>query len=329
MRSCVGSPTIEFESRDGRSSRAGSGASRCRCRRGPGTSTPTCCRARRAGSSSTPGSGCPTRRSAGAPSSTRAGGRVAAIFVTHFHPDHIGAAADLHELTGRARPRGRARLRAVRARVGQPRLVGAAPRVVPAPRRAAPRHRRARRAELGLPAVHPLPARPRADARGRVARRLGARGRAGPRRRPAVPAEGRRAHRRRPPARPDHADGRALAGEPARSARRLPGRARPHDRARAARRVRRPRRGRSRIRRAARASSRSTTASVSRRPPRRSSRDRPQTGYELSLPLFGDDLKPASRRFAIAESLSHAERLVREGAARRHEDGRTVTYTAA
>ncbi len=29
-----------------------------------------------------------------------AGGRVAAIFVTHFHPDHIGAAADLHELTG-------------------------------------------------------------------------------------------------------------------------------------------------------------------------------------------------------------------------------------
>ena len=27
----------------------------------------------------------------------RAGGRVAAIFVTHFHPDHVGAAADLHE----------------------------------------------------------------------------------------------------------------------------------------------------------------------------------------------------------------------------------------
>ena len=58
-------------------------------------------------------------------------------------------------------------------------------------------------------------------------------------------------------------------------------------------------------------------------------RDRPQTGYELSLTLFGDELKPASRRFAIAETLSHAERLVQEGAARRHEDGRTVTYTAA
>jgi glyoxylase-like metal-dependent hydrolase (beta-lactamase superfamily II) len=58
-------------------------------------------------------------------------------------------------------------------------------------------------------------------------------------------------------------------------------------------------------------------------------RERVQSGYELSLALFGDDLKPASRRFAIAESLSHAERLVHEGAARRQEIGGTVTYTAA
>jgi glyoxylase-like metal-dependent hydrolase (beta-lactamase superfamily II) len=56
---------------------------------------------------------------------------------------------------------------------------------------------------------------------------------------------------------------------------------------------------------------------------------RPKTGYELSLGLFGDDLKPASRRFAVAETLSHIERLVRVGAARRHEDDRAVTYTAA
>jgi glyoxylase-like metal-dependent hydrolase (beta-lactamase superfamily II) len=55
----------------------------------------------------------------------------------------------------------------------------------------------------------------------------------------------------------------------------------------------------------------------------------PQTGYELSFPLFGADLKPASRRFAIAETLSHAERLVLEGAALRQEAGGTVTYTAA
>jgi glyoxylase-like metal-dependent hydrolase (beta-lactamase superfamily II) len=54
----------------------------------------------------------------------------------------------------------------------------------------------------------------------------------------------------------------------------------------------------------------------------------PRTGYELSFPLFGDDLKPAARRFAVAETLSHAERLVREGAAARHETGRAVTYTA-
>jgi glyoxylase-like metal-dependent hydrolase (beta-lactamase superfamily II) len=54
----------------------------------------------------------------------------------------------------------------------------------------------------------------------------------------------------------------------------------------------------------------------------------PRTGYELSFPLFGDDLKPATRRFAVAETLSHAERLVREGAAARHETGRAVTYTA-
>lgn len=55
----------------------------------------------------------------------------------------------------------------------------------------------------------------------------------------------------------------------------------------------------------------------------------PRTGYELSLVLFGRELNPAGRRFAIAESLSHAERLVHEGAVRRHDDGGTVTYTAA
>jgi glyoxylase-like metal-dependent hydrolase (beta-lactamase superfamily II) len=55
----------------------------------------------------------------------------------------------------------------------------------------------------------------------------------------------------------------------------------------------------------------------------------PRTGFELSLALFGDDLKPAARRFAVAETLSHAERLVHEGAAARHEDDGVVTYTAS
>ena len=55
----------------------------------------------------------------------------------------------------------------------------------------------------------------------------------------------------------------------------------------------------------------------------------PRTGYEVSLPLFGADLKPSARRFAVAETLSHLERLVREGAARQHEAVDSVAYTAA
>lgn len=54
----------------------------------------------------------------------------------------------------------------------------------------------------------------------------------------------------------------------------------------------------------------------------------PRSGYDVSIPLFGAALKPAARRFAVAETLSHLERLVVEGAARRHEDVGAVTYTA-
>ena len=55
----------------------------------------------------------------------------------------------------------------------------------------------------------------------------------------------------------------------------------------------------------------------------------PRTGFDLSLDLFGADLPPAGRRFAVAETLSHAERLVQAGVARRYENVGTVTYTAA
>jgi glyoxylase-like metal-dependent hydrolase (beta-lactamase superfamily II) len=55
----------------------------------------------------------------------------------------------------------------------------------------------------------------------------------------------------------------------------------------------------------------------------------PKTGYELSFALFGEDLKPAGRRFAVAETLSHLERLVHDGAAARAEVDGTVTYTSA
>lgn len=52
------------------------------------------------------------------------------------------------------------------------------------------------------------------------------------------------------------------------------------------------------------------------------------TPFEVSLRLFGDDLPPTQRRFAVAETLSHLERLVREGGAARSGDGGTLTYTA-
>ena len=56
--------------------------------------------------------------------------------------------------------------------------------------------------------------------------------------------------------------------------------------------------------------------------------DGPRTGYDLSFELFGADLKPASRRFAVAETLSHLERLVLEGRAVKSGDVDGVTYTA-
>lgn len=56
-------------------------------------------------------------------------------------------------------------------------------------------------------------------------------------------------------------------------------------------------------------------------------RGTPRTGYEVSFPLFGEGLAPGARRFAVAETLSHLERLVREGRARRHGEDARVSYT--
>jgi glyoxylase-like metal-dependent hydrolase (beta-lactamase superfamily II) len=55
----------------------------------------------------------------------------------------------------------------------------------------------------------------------------------------------------------------------------------------------------------------------------------PRTGYDVSMALFGVDLKPSARRFAVAESLSHLERLVAEGAAVKSGDGGAISYTPA
>ena len=44
----------------------------------------------------------------------------------------------------------------------------------------------------------------------------------------------------------------------------------------------------------------------------------PRAAYEVSLALFGDNLDPSGRRFAMAETLAHLERLVRADRAVRH-----------
>jgi glyoxylase-like metal-dependent hydrolase (beta-lactamase superfamily II) len=44
----------------------------------------------------------------------------------------------------------------------------------------------------------------------------------------------------------------------------------------------------------------------------------PRTAHEVSLALFGDNLDASGRRFALAETLAHLERLVRAGSAVRH-----------
>lgn len=55
----------------------------------------------------------------------------------------------------------------------------------------------------------------------------------------------------------------------------------------------------------------------------------PRTGFDVSHALFGMGLPPIQRRFAVAEALSHLERLVVLGRADRAEDDRIVAYTAS
>jgi glyoxylase-like metal-dependent hydrolase (beta-lactamase superfamily II) len=55
----------------------------------------------------------------------------------------------------------------------------------------------------------------------------------------------------------------------------------------------------------------------------------PRSGYEVSVTLFGGGLDASERRFALAETLAHLERLAREGRAARGSDDNRVTYTAA
>ena len=54
----------------------------------------------------------------------------------------------------------------------------------------------------------------------------------------------------------------------------------------------------------------------------------PRTAYEVSLALFPADLDPSGRRFAVAETLAHLERLEREGAASSEPTARPVRWAA-
>jgi glyoxylase-like metal-dependent hydrolase (beta-lactamase superfamily II) len=56
--------------------------------------------------------------------------------------------------------------------------------------------------------------------------------------------------------------------------------------------------------------------------------DEPRTGFDVSHDIFGHELPPIQRRFAVAETLSHLERLVVLGRAARAEGDRGVAYTA-
>jgi glyoxylase-like metal-dependent hydrolase (beta-lactamase superfamily II) len=53
----------------------------------------------------------------------------------------------------------------------------------------------------------------------------------------------------------------------------------------------------------------------------------PRSGYEVSLSLFGDELAPSQRRFAVAEALAHIEHLVTRGRARKRESDGGFSYT--
>ena len=54
--------------------------------------------------------------------------------------------------------------------------------------------------------------------------------------------------------------------------------------------------------------------------------DEPKTAYALSFGLFGPDLSPAGRRFAVTETASHLERLLRDSRADRADTEGLIEY---
>jgi glyoxylase-like metal-dependent hydrolase (beta-lactamase superfamily II) len=56
---------------------------------------------------------------------------------------------------------------------------------------------------------------------------------------------------------------------------------------------------------------------------------RPQSAYAVSFSLFPEPLSPTLRRFALAETRAHLEYLVRRDGARRVDDGERVSYATS
>jgi glyoxylase-like metal-dependent hydrolase (beta-lactamase superfamily II) len=56
---------------------------------------------------------------------------------------------------------------------------------------------------------------------------------------------------------------------------------------------------------------------------------RPQTAYEISLTLFPEELSTVLRRFALAETRAHLEYLVQRDGARRVDEDERVSYLSA
>ena len=293
--------------------RAASAASRCRCRTGRATSMLR--PARRGRLDGRRHRARPPGREGALGGRARRARRARSrrIVVTHFHPDHVGAARDLAELTGAPVAQGGVDYEQCELVWGGGGLGRRARRLVPPPRRAGRRHARADRAGIACGG--------RSSATSPIRELL----------EPGDHVDGWRAV-----AAPGHADGQLmlLRDGVLVAADHLLGTITPTVGLWPASRpdplgdyLARPR-GDDRARRAARApgSRRADRRSVregarAHRPPSRAARRRPQaalgteprSAYDVSLPLFGDDLKPSARRFAVAETLSHLERLVLEG----------------
>jgi len=56
---------------------------------------------------------------------------------------------------------------------------------------------------------------------------------------------------------------------------------------------------------------------------------RPRSAYEVSLSLFPEPLSPTLRRFALAETRAHLEYLVRRDSAQRLDEAESVSYASA